>query len=175
MGQNEREQVTMAFIKVTHAEALTGRRLSLHFSDGSSGEADLSDLPSSREVFAPLADEATFADFAIENGTIEWPTAQVGLAVEFLYARANRLPEPKTDEDAASNELAVSLRQLRKLAGKTQADVAEAAGVSQATVAGIEARDDHKLSALRKYVQSLGGTLDVVAEINGARYTLRGV
>lgn len=47
--------------------------------------------------------------------------------------------------------------------------------VSQATVAGIERRDNHKLSVLRSYVQSLGGSLEVVAEINGVRYTLHGV
>jgi DNA-binding XRE family transcriptional regulator len=164
-----------AFIKITHAEPLPGHRIDLRFSDGSAGIVDLSDLPASRAVFAPLANANVFEGCVIENGTLEWPGTDLGLAVEFLYARANGLPEPRTEADATANELAVSLRQLRKLAGKTQTELAETAGVTQATVAGIEARDDHKLSALRKYVQSLGGTLEIVAEINGVRYTLHGV
>ncbi len=109
----------MAFIKVTHAQVLPGHRLALRFSDGSSGEAALFDLPASREAFAPLADAATFAAFAIENGTLEWPAVEVGLAVEFLYARAHGLPEPKTAEDAAANERAVRLRGLRGDDGST--------------------------------------------------------
>ncbi len=42
-------------------------------------------------------------------------------------------------------------------------------------VAGVERRDDHTFSLLRSYVQSLGGSLEVVAEINGVRYPLHGV
>jgi DNA-binding XRE family transcriptional regulator len=161
-------------IKLVEASIVDARRLVLHFSDGSEGTADLGDLMAD-DAFAALRDDAAFEAFEIDHGTLEWPEAQVGLAVEFLYARANALPEPKTREDAKANELTVSLRTLRKLSGKTQAQVAESNGVTQATVAGIERRDDHKLSVLRSYVQSLGGSLEVVAEINGVRYTLHGV
>lgn len=161
-------------IKLVEATLVDARRLELRFSDGSEGIADLGDLMTD-PAFAALRDDAAFAGFEIDHGTLEWPSAQVGLAVEFLYARANALPEPKTREDAKANELTVSLRKLRNLAGKTQAQVAESTGVTQATVAGIERREDHKLSVLRNYVQSLGGTLEVVAEINGVKYTLHGV
>jgi len=166
--------MTRRRIKLVEATGLGQHRLHLRFSDGSEGITDLSDLL--REpAFAALRDPDVFADFDIDHGTLEWPDAEVGLAVEFLHARANALPEPRTREEAHANALTVSLQQLRKLAGRTQVQVAESTGVTQATIAGIERREDHKLSVLRTYVESLGGSLEVVAEVNGIRYTLNGV
>jgi hypothetical protein len=64
------------------------------------------------------------------------------------------------------------LRSLRVALDKTQADVARAADMEQGDVSKLEARDDLKLSTLARYVAALGGKLEVVAVINGRRYTL---
>ena len=61
------------------------------------------------------------------------------------------------------------------MADRTQADVAAELEVSQAAVSQLESAPDHKLSALRRYVESLGATLEVAAVLGGKRVTLRGV
>ncbi|AKU97017.1 Cro-like protein [Labilithrix luteola] len=69
----------------------------------------------------------------------------------------------------------VELRELREIAGKTQVDLAEASGFQQAEVSRIERREDHMLSTLRRYVEALGGELEVVAVIGDHRVRLRSV
>ncbi len=59
--------------------------------------------------------------------------------------------------------LEADLAELRKLAGKTQAEVAAAMKVSQGQVSETERRKDYKLSTLREYVKALGGELEIVA------------
>lgn len=56
---------------------------------------------------------------------------------------------------------AVALRELRALLGRTQADVAERMGVGQAAVSRLEHREDVTLGSLRRYVEALGGKLDI--------------
>ena len=55
------------------------------------------------------------------------------------------------------------LKAIRKIAGKTQAQVGEALTCAQGDVSKIENRDDWKLSTLRRYVQALGGEIEVNA------------
>ena len=40
-------------------------------------------------------------------------------------------------------------------------------GVSQATIAQLEQRNDIHVSTLRKYVEALGGTLSIIADMPG--------
>ncbi len=76
----------------------------------------------------------------------------------------------------ADEELrAMSLRELREMAGKTQVEVAELADVTQSALSRIERRDDNPIAALRRYVNGLGGELEVVAVIGNKRVTLLGV
>src|SRR6266852_1035935 len=58
-----------------------------------------------------------------------------------------------------------SLRQLRKVAGKAQADVAAALRIKQPSVSKIEKQTDMYLSTLRSYVEAIGGELDVVVRL----------
>jgi predicted transcriptional regulator len=69
----------------------------------------------------------------------------------------------------------LNLRALREAAGKTQAQVAELVEMDQAEVSRIERRDDHRLSTLRRYVNALGGDIEVYAVIDGKRVQLQGV
>ena len=71
--------------------------------------------------------------------------------------------------------IALELRELRQEAGKTQAEVAEIAEMTQAELSKFERRDDHLLSTLRRYVTALGGQLEVVAVFDNKRIAIKGV
>ena len=57
------------------------------------------------------------------------------------------------------------LAEIRKQLGVTQAQLAEAAGLSQARISQIESGTATSLESLRAYVTGLGGHLDIVARI----------
>lgn len=61
-----------------------------------------------------------------------------------------------------AQELA-TLKDLRQAVEKTQVDLAEALGVGQDTISRLEQRSDMLLSTLRRYVEGMGGTLELVA------------
>jgi DNA-binding XRE family transcriptional regulator len=56
------------------------------------------------------------------------------------------------------------LTEMRRAAGLTQADVAEAMGVSQQRVSAIESGAVAELSTLADYIRALGGELKVIAD-----------
>lgn len=76
---------------------------------------------------------------------------------------------------AQAELLDMELRDLRKLSGKTQVEVAAALKTTQGQVSVTERRDDHLLSTLRRYVEALGGELDVVVRFGDKSIKLRGV
>jgi predicted transcriptional regulator len=87
-----------------------------------------------------------------------------------------------TPRELASNErwvehkvVEMNLRALREFAGKTQAEVAKAAEMSQPEASRAERRTDHLLSTLKRYVEALGGELEVVAVFDDKRIKLKGV
>ncbi|WP_434626114.1 helix-turn-helix domain-containing protein [Azospirillum sp. B2RO_4] len=61
------------------------------------------------------------------------------------------------------------LGELRASMGVSQATMAEALGVKQPRVSKIENRGDMSLSLVRRYVEQLGGRLDVVATFGNGR------
>ncbi|WFE33696.1 helix-turn-helix transcriptional regulator [Micromonospora sp. WMMD975] len=61
------------------------------------------------------------------------------------------------------------LAEIRKQLDMTQAQLAEAAGLSQARISQIERGESVNLEILRAYVTGLGGHLDVVARIGNIR------
>lgn len=165
-------------IRVTDFERLDGRRLRLSFSDGTSGEVDMTtylDDPKLGPVFAPLRDDAEFARVYLDGGTVCWPSG-LDVAPEALFALAHGLPRPKTYEDAKENELTVSLRELRRMAGVTQVQLGERLDVSQPELSRLEGqREDSRLSTIRKYLAALGWDLEVAAVQGDKRVRLRGV
>ena len=56
-----------------------------------------------------------------------------------------------------------TLRDLRVAASQTQADMAQALGVRQDTISRLEQRSDMLLSTMRRYVEAMGGQLEIVA------------
>ncbi len=58
-----------------------------------------------------------------------------------------------------------SLRALRRLAGKAQADIAAALHIKQPSVSRIEKQTDMYLSTLRGYVEAVGGELELIVRL----------
>ncbi len=76
------------------------------------------------------------------------------------------------DQEVESELLEMDLRALREAAGLTQGELAERVEITQSQLSKMERRDDHRVSTLRRYVEALGGSLEVCAVINGKRIKL---
>ena len=81
----------------------------------------------------------------------------------------------ESEQWAAQESLRMTLRELREFAQKTQADTAAAAEMTQSELSRLERRDDHLLSTLRRYVEALGGRLDIVAVFDNRQIRLENV
>ena len=72
-------------------------------------------------------------------------------------------------------EQELTLRDLRKAMGQTQAALATKLGIKQENVSRVEQRADVMLSTLNGYLAAMGGRLKLVAEFEGRpSVTLRG-
>lgn len=69
----------------------------------------------------------------------------------------------RIDREVEQEVLEMDLRQIRETSGKTQAEVAAAAEMSQSEVARFEKRTDHRITTLRRIVEALGGELEIRA------------
>ena len=68
------------------------------------------------------------------------------------------------------------LKALRKLAARSQEQIAQSLGVKQPSVLKIERQTDLYLSTLRRFVEAAGGKLELRVELPGAgTFTLTGV
>ena len=79
------------------------------------------------------------------------------------------------DRSVERELLEMSLREMRELAGKTQVEVADAIEKTQGELSRLERRDDYFLSTLRRYIEALGGELEVIAKFGDKTVRLRGV
>lgn len=67
---------------------------------------------------------------------------------------------------------ALTLKELRQDLNVTQVELSGSAEMTQSELSRLEARDDHLTSTLRRYVEALGGTLEVVAVFGNRRVKL---
>tara|TARA_R110000772_G_scaffold156729_1_gene267946 strand:- start:180 stop:482 length:303 start_codon:yes stop_codon:yes gene_type:complete len=69
-------------------------------------------------------------------------------------------------EEADSILMDIHLAEIRRLAEKTQTELATAMGVKQPTIAKME-RDgqDVRLSSMKRYIESLGGRMRIDVEL----------
>jgi transcriptional regulator with XRE-family HTH domain len=85
-------------------------------------------------------------------------------------ARIARMADQKVADMLAH---ATTLAEFRKAVGKTQAEVASELGIGQNAVSQMEQRADTYVSTLRRYLKSLGMTLELsVIDKAGDRYDL---
>lgn len=85
-------------------------------------------------------------------------------------AKIAALTQEKVEEMIAH---AATLTDFRKAVGKTQAEVAKTLGINQHAVSQLEKRSDTYVSTLRRYLKSLGMTLELsVVDKNGIRIEL---
>jgi hypothetical protein len=73
---------------------------------------------------------------------------------------------------AEQEVLELTLQELRQSMAKTQVDVARAADMTQSELSRLESRADHRISTLRRYVEALGGELEVTAVFGATRVKL---
>lgn len=81
----------------------------------------------------------------------------------------------KVRNEARAEALSISLRELRETVGATQEELAKTAEIAQSELSRIERREDHRLSTIRRYVEALGGELEVAVIVKGKRFILSGI
>ena len=91
---------------------------------------------------------------------------------EDIEAKLGPARQERIRRRAESELLDLDLRGLRELAGKTQQEVAVLVEQSQSQVSETERRKDVRLSTLRRYVEALGGQLEIAARIGRKRVRL---
>jgi predicted transcriptional regulator len=69
----------------------------------------------------------------------------------------------------------VTLKELRRDLDLTQSELAEAAAMTQSELSRLESRADHRISTLRRYVQALGGEIEITAVFGKRRVMLTDV
>jgi predicted transcriptional regulator len=74
----------------------------------------------------------------------------------------------KLRQEALRDLLEADLRALREAAGLTQEEIAEKVEVDQSQISRLERQGgDTRLSILKRYVEALGGELQIVATVRG--------
>jgi hypothetical protein len=76
---------------------------------------------------------------------------------------------------AAPPRFKMTLRALRESVGRTQGELARLVSMTQSQLSRVEAREDHLTSTLRRYIHALGGDMEIVARVGGARVILKDV
>jgi transcriptional regulator with XRE-family HTH domain len=78
----------------------------------------------------------------------------------------------------AARGVHLTLRTLRDAVGKTQIDIARQSQIDQADISRLEARsnfEDCQVATLRRYVEALGGSLELVAQFGEKRIAIAGI
>jgi hypothetical protein len=99
----------------------------------------------------------------------------------FRDLRNKMSPERRESNEAATKAMLqeMALHELRQARAKTQQDVARALQVNQPAVAKLEQRADIYVSNLRRYIdlrryiEALGGTLEITARFPDASVSIK--
>jgi transcriptional regulator with XRE-family HTH domain len=83
-----------------------------------------------------------------------------------------RIDQLLGNDERTSPPFAVLLARLREKRGVTQQELASKLGIRQASISGLERREDLQLSTLRKVIQALGGCVQIYARFPEGRFTL---
>jgi predicted transcriptional regulator len=100
-------------------------------------------------------------------GTRTWKSVRDERLTPIAIERAKRRARERMD--------AVTLQELRQDFAMTQVEVARAADMTQSELSRLESRADHRISTLRRYVDALGGKLEITAVFGKRRVKLTDV
>lgn len=98
------------------------------------------------------------------SGTRSWKVVRAERLDPPAIARVTRRARVQVEE--------LTLQELRRGLSMTQVDVARTAEMTQSELSRLESRGDHRISTLRRYVEALGGELEVTALFRGRRVKL---
>jgi len=87
------------------------------------------------------------------------------MATKFRTLREKMSPERQERIRKRTEELLAELplQELRQARALSQQELAEVLGLNQATVSKLERRTDMYLSSLRRFVEAMGGELEISA------------
>ncbi|AKG72056.1 helix-turn-helix domain-containing protein [Serratia fonticola] len=96
----------------------------------------------------------------------------MGRTLEQILAEEKPEVVASAEHIAAETLLNIHLAELRERVQKTQVEMAQALGIKQPTVAGMEKPGrDLKLSSLKRYIEAAGGKLRLDIELpDGSHY-----
>jgi transcriptional regulator with XRE-family HTH domain len=80
-----------------------------------------------------------------------------------LFSKMTPARQARVAARADAALLSMALADLRKSRGQSQVEMAAALRTTQASISKLERRADVHISSLRRYIQSLGGDLELVA------------
>ena len=87
------------------------------------------------------------------------------MATKFREIREQMAPERQERIRHRTEELLgeLPLQELRQARAMSQEELAEVLGLNQATISKLERRTDMYLSSLRRFVEAMGGELEITA------------
>jgi predicted transcriptional regulator len=90
-------------------------------------------------------------------------------------ARLGRAASARAKERARAQIEEMTLSDLRRDLNLRQVEAARSMEMTQSELSRLETRGDHLISTLRRYVEALGGRLEVTAVFGGRRVKLTAV
>jgi predicted transcriptional regulator len=99
--------------------------------------------------------------------TRTWKSVKAGRLTPEVAARVTSRARGEARE--------LTLKELRQGLDVTQAELADAARMTQSELSRLESRADHRISTLRRYVEALGGEIEITAIIGNRRVKLTDV
>jgi len=93
----------------------------------------------------------------------------------FNELRARMSPKARAKAETAALRLRkeMDLAEVRRARQLSQQEIAETLHVGQAAIAKLEKRTDMYLSTLRRFIEAMGGELEIVAHFQGNAVRIR--
>ena len=97
------------------------------------------------------------------------------MATKFQKIRESMAPERQERIRKRTQELLdeLPLQELRQARELSQEELAEVLGLNQATISKLERRTDMYLSSLRRFVEAMGGELEITANFPEGRVRIQ--
>jgi len=153
------------YIRHEHPTAITKLIPPLHADGIWSLDIDMAD----RHLAVEWSPSTSFGISSLSDGNYAEGPDEILPTLKQAETRIERLLSAR---ELTSPPAAVLLRRMRELRGWTQQDLATKLGISQATVSGIESREDIQLSTLQRVIDALGGSLEVFGIFSDAQYRI---